>query len=85
MTTCIGIQGNNGYMYWDSRFKWLHVLGFMVTMVTCIEIQGFINKFSSWICMKYLPLDVKQQSINQSINLYHFSIRKHSMSYLSLN
>ena len=29
----------------------------------------FANLFPSWICMKYLPLDVKQQSIKQSIYL----------------
>jgi hypothetical protein len=27
--------------------------------------QIHLNLFSSWICIKYLPLDVKQQTINQ--------------------
>ena len=32
-----------------------------------LPIVFILNLFSSWICMKYLPLDVKQPTIKQSI------------------
>jgi hypothetical protein len=31
------------------------------------------NVFSYWVCIEYLPANVKQPTINQSINLLHIS------------
>ena len=54
-------SGQNGDVKSDASCK-------KSAMPYCINlpIAFILNLFSSWVCMKYLPLDVKQPSINQS-------------------
>jgi hypothetical protein len=53
----------------------IEIISFVLSFLTGSHYQFriFLNFFSSWICMIYLPLCVKQPTSNQSIKTYTFN------------